>query len=247
MQANWGGYNEPSAAFQAQCDVTLGGSRSFCDQLLPNPFFGVPGFEGTTRFTNPTLSRFELSRPFPAFTGFSTEPSSNDGKMTYDSAAVRRPTSAGRRASPSTPATPGCRAGPKTARTRRRHRQRLRRRRLLLKNDGPYFSQRKHRITASGVWELPWYRNQQERRSATCSAAGRSRRCSSSSRASRGTCRATSTSRRASISKTSRSAARRTGSSSTASSRASASATRRPATTICCPSRRPTAAPSRTS
>ena len=30
----------------------------------------------------------------------------------------------------------------------------------LLPNDGPYFSQRKHRVTASGVWELPWYRNQ---------------------------------------------------------------------------------------
>ena len=25
--------------------------RSFCDQLLPNPFYQVPGFEGTTRFT----------------------------------------------------------------------------------------------------------------------------------------------------------------------------------------------------
>ena len=30
----------------------------------------------------------------------------------------------------------------------------------LLKNHGPYFSQRKHRLTASGVWELPWYRNE---------------------------------------------------------------------------------------
>ena len=30
----------------------------------------------------------------------------------------------------------------------------------LLKNHGPYFSHREHRITASGVWELPWYRNQ---------------------------------------------------------------------------------------
>src|SRR5258708_39765078 len=84
VQWSWGGCNEPSAAFQAQCDVTKGGSRSLCDQLLPNPFFGIPGFEGTSRFTNRTLSRFELSRPFPAFTGFSmTE--RNDGKMWYDS------------------------------------------------------------------------------------------------------------------------------------------------------------------
>jgi hypothetical protein len=30
----------------------------------------------------------------------------------------------------------------------------------LLENHGPYFSHRKHRLTASGVWELPWYRDQ---------------------------------------------------------------------------------------
>ena len=66
LQSEWRGFNEPSAAFQAQCDVTNGGSRSFCDQLLTNPFFNVPGFEGTTRFTSATLSRFELNRPFPS-------------------------------------------------------------------------------------------------------------------------------------------------------------------------------------
>ena len=49
----------------------------------------------------------------------------------------------------------------------------------LLQNHGPYFSQRKHRITASGVWELPWYRNQKQRPGLRSSAAGRSRRCSS--------------------------------------------------------------------
>ena len=83
--------------FQRQCDVTLGGSRSFCDQLLPNPFFGVAGFEGTTRFTNPTLSRFELNRPFPAFTGFSMN-QQNLGKHGVRLGAVRRRTSAGPRA-----------------------------------------------------------------------------------------------------------------------------------------------------
>ena len=30
----------------------------------------------------------------------------------------------------------------------------------LLENDGPYFSHREHRITASGVWQLPWYLDQ---------------------------------------------------------------------------------------
>ena len=84
IEGNFGGFNEPSAEFQAQCDVTLGGSRSFCDQTLPNPFLGVAGFEGTNRFTSTTLSRFELARPFPAFTGFGYN-QQNLGTMKYDS------------------------------------------------------------------------------------------------------------------------------------------------------------------
>ncbi len=85
LEAGFNAFNEPSAEFQRQCDVTQGGSRTFCDQLLPNPFFGVAGFEGTTRFTNPTLSRFELNRPFPAFGGI-TRNQNNVGKLIYDSA-----------------------------------------------------------------------------------------------------------------------------------------------------------------
>src|SRR5262249_61353508 len=77
-------YTDPSAAFQRTGAPPKGANRNYCDQPLPNPFFGIPGFEGTTRFTNPTLSRFELSRPFPAFGGFSRN-QNNDGKMTYDS------------------------------------------------------------------------------------------------------------------------------------------------------------------
>ena len=125
---------------------------------MPNPFFGVAGFEGTTRFTSPTLSRFELSRPFPAFAGFSRD-QNNDGTMVYDSAQfvankrwakgftlngnytwVPRWTEEGANT------TTGIGAGYVDEVS-------------LLKNDGPYFSHRKHRVTASGVWELPWYRN----------------------------------------------------------------------------------------
>jgi hypothetical protein len=152
MQSSWGGYNEPSAEFQAQCDITNGGSRSFCDQLLPNPFFGVEAFEGTSRFSSPTLSRFELNRPFPAFTGF-TMSERNDGTLTYDSLQlvankrwargitfaanytwVPRWTEEG--------SNNGGAAFVDTV--------------SLLKNNGPYYSQRKHRLTVSGVWELPW-------------------------------------------------------------------------------------------
>jgi hypothetical protein len=152
MQSSWGGYNEPSAAFQAQCDITNGGSRSFCDQLLPNPFFGVHGFEGTSRFTSQSLSRFELARPFPAFTGFSmTE--RNDGTLTYDSLQfvankrwargitfnanytwVPRWTEEG--------SNNGGAAFVDDV--------------SQVKNTAPYYSQREHRVTVSGVWELPW-------------------------------------------------------------------------------------------
>ncbi len=86
MQNRWGGFNEPSARRCAiSCDPTKGGSPAFCNELLPNPFFGVPGFEGTTRFTSPTLSRYELSRPFPQF-GPITEFDRNDGRIWYNSA-----------------------------------------------------------------------------------------------------------------------------------------------------------------
>jgi hypothetical protein len=157
IEDNFGGYNEPSAAFQAKCDPTLGGNRSYCDELLPNPFFGVHGFEGTTRYTNPTLSRFELSRPFPAFGAFSRN-QNNDGKMTYDSlqfvgnkrwakglTANMTYTYVPRWTEDGANTTTGIGAGYVDEVS-------------LLKNHGPYFSDRKHRVTASGVWELPWYR-----------------------------------------------------------------------------------------
>jgi hypothetical protein len=143
-------FNEPSATFQAQCDVTQGGSRSFCDQQLPNPFRGIAGFEGTTRFTNANLSRFELNRPFPAFSGFNRN-QDNIGKLIYDSAqfVLNKRMANGVTVNASYTWVPRWReiggyvdgvSG--------------------LLQDGPYFSHRKHRITASGVWEMPWFRGE---------------------------------------------------------------------------------------
>ena len=86
-QNRWGGFNEPPLELRNRCDVTQGGVAAFCNELLPNPFYQVPGFEGTTRFTSPTLSRYELSRPFPQFTGM-TEFDRNDGKIWYNSAQL---------------------------------------------------------------------------------------------------------------------------------------------------------------
>ena len=134
----------------ARCDVTLGGSRSFCDELLPNPFFGVKGFEGTTRFTNQTLSRFELNRPFPAFGGFNRN-QINLGTLTYDSAQFV----ANKRWAKGVTINASYTFVPRWTETGG----------YVdavsgLLNEAPYFSQRKHRITGSGVWELPWYRDQ---------------------------------------------------------------------------------------
>jgi hypothetical protein len=83
-QNRWGGYNTPPLSLRNQCDPTQGGSPSYCNELLANPFYQVPGFEGTARFTSPTLSRYELSRPFPQF-GQITMLDRNDGKIWYNS------------------------------------------------------------------------------------------------------------------------------------------------------------------
>jgi hypothetical protein len=159
IEGNFGGFNEPSAAFQAQCDVTLGGSRTLCDQQLANPFFGVAGFEGTTRFTNANLSRFELNRPFPAFTGISKN-QLNVGKMWYDSMQFV----ANKRWQKGVTINVGYTWVPRWTEDGANTTTGIGNAYVdevsLLRNHGPYFSQRKHRITASGVWELPWLRNQ---------------------------------------------------------------------------------------
>ena len=113
-----------------------------------------PGFEGTTRFTNPTLSRFELSRPFPAFTGFSQN-QKNIGKLMYDSAQFV----ANKRWAKGVTINASYTWVPRWTEDRRETTTGIGNAYVdevsLLNEHGPYFSQRKHRITASGVWELP--------------------------------------------------------------------------------------------
>jgi hypothetical protein len=159
IEGNFGGYNEPSAAFQAQCDVTLGGSRTLCDQQVANPFYQVHGFEGTGRFTSPTLSAFELARPFPEFTGFNMN-QQNLGRMTYDSMQFV----ANKRMAKGITINAGYTWVPRWTETGANTTTGIGNAYVdevsLLQNNAPYFSQRKHRITASGVWELPWHRNE---------------------------------------------------------------------------------------
>jgi hypothetical protein len=159
IEGNWGGFNEASAAFQAQCDVTKGGSRTLCDQLVTNPFFNVPGFEGTTRGTSATIARSELARPFAAFTGFGKN-QLNEGKMVYDSLQFV----ANKRWSKGVTLNANYTWVPRWTEDGANTTTNIGSAYVddvsLLKNHGPYFSYRKHRVTASGVWELPWLRDQ---------------------------------------------------------------------------------------
>ena len=80
-------YNEPDISFRRQCNPLEGGSPAYCDQLVPNPFYNLPEFAGTSRGTSPTISRFELNRPFPQF-GALNERGRNDGKLWYNGLQV---------------------------------------------------------------------------------------------------------------------------------------------------------------
>ena len=154
VQTNWAGFNEPPQSLRDRCDVTKGGSATFCNELLPNPFFGVAGFEGTARFTSPTLSRFELARPFPQFGPFS-ELDRNDGKIWYDSLQVyaNKRVSDGLTLAGTWTLARHNALGPGGAS-------------LVAENgfrddlagilqESPYFTDRRHRVTMSGVYRLP--------------------------------------------------------------------------------------------
>ncbi len=80
-------YNEPDLSFRKQCNPLEGGNPAYCDQLIPNPFYNLPEFAGTSRGTSPTISRFELARPFPQF-GAINERGRNDGKLWYNGLQV---------------------------------------------------------------------------------------------------------------------------------------------------------------
>jgi hypothetical protein len=147
-QTTFGSLNEPSAAFVAQCDVTRGGNRAICDDRVPNPFFGVAGFEGTTRGTSDTLSRYDLNRPFPEFGTINTT-ELNEGKIWYDSlqVVVNKRSSHGLSVNATYTYVPRFleEAGYVDGIAR-------------VENKSPYLSHRKHRITASAVWPLPFGR-----------------------------------------------------------------------------------------
>ena len=78
-------YNIPSLDFRRQCNFLEGGNPAYCNAKLPNPFYQQPAFLGTSFYTSPTLSRFQLARPFPQFNGDLLEQGLNAGATWYNS------------------------------------------------------------------------------------------------------------------------------------------------------------------
>jgi hypothetical protein len=153
-QSQFNGINEPPQSFRDRCDVTKGGNRAFCDELLPNPFQGVAGFSGA-RFTAATLSRYELMRPFPQF-GQINELERNDGRVWYNSfqAIANKRLSRGLTVSTTYTFSKTIEEAiqqPGQQDTTEAFIDSVAR----IKNRSLAFSDRPHRFTASGVWELP--------------------------------------------------------------------------------------------
>ncbi|MEK7409414.1 MAG: carboxypeptidase regulatory-like domain-containing protein [Acidobacteriota bacterium] len=81
-------YNIPSLDFRKQCNLLEGGSPTYCDAALPNPFRDVAAFAGTGAYTSTTLSRYQLARPFPQFSGDMLEQGRNDSNFWYNSLQI---------------------------------------------------------------------------------------------------------------------------------------------------------------
>jgi hypothetical protein len=77
-------FNEDDADLRDSCNFMLGGNPSICDQQLPNPFYGLEAFDDTNWYISRNLSRYQINRPHPQFTGI-TELMRNDGRSWYNS------------------------------------------------------------------------------------------------------------------------------------------------------------------
>ncbi len=78
-------FNIPGLSFRQQCNLLEGGSPTFCNQQIPNPFRGIEAFRGTSMFTAANLSRFQLARPFPQFSGNLQERGRGESNIWYNS------------------------------------------------------------------------------------------------------------------------------------------------------------------
>lgn len=77
-------YNIPSLDFRKKCNILEGGNPNWCNEQVPNPFKGLPAFAGTTLGESDTMSRFDLNRPFPQFSGNLQQNGLNGGRTWYN-------------------------------------------------------------------------------------------------------------------------------------------------------------------
>lgn len=81
-------YNIPSLAVRQTCNILEGGSPGFCNAQLPNPYRGNQAFLGTNFFNAATLSRYQLSRPFPQFDGNMSQRGRGESHFWYNSLQI---------------------------------------------------------------------------------------------------------------------------------------------------------------
>jgi hypothetical protein len=79
--------NTYDLALRQKCNLAEGGNPYYCDERLPNPFYNVEVFRGTSTFSNSTLARSSYYIPYPHF-GSLTELTRNDGLMWYNSMQI---------------------------------------------------------------------------------------------------------------------------------------------------------------
>ncbi|SPE38875.1 conserved exported hypothetical protein [Candidatus Sulfopaludibacter sp. SbA6] len=74
-------------SLRQQCDAWEGGTASYCQALIPNPFYQSAPFSGTSYYTSPTLARATLTVPYPQFSGI-TLAKANAAHSWYNSAQI---------------------------------------------------------------------------------------------------------------------------------------------------------------
>jgi hypothetical protein len=75
---------QPTGAFRDACNPLLGRTVTYCNAGIANPFRNLEAFNGTSWYTAATISRNQILRPFPQFSGL-TEMMLNTGRSWYNS------------------------------------------------------------------------------------------------------------------------------------------------------------------
>ncbi len=80
-------YHQCSVMYGAPTPAGFANPAAWCNQNVPNPFYGLQPFIGTSMYTSPTISLNQLMRPFPQFTG-GTEYGLNTGHVWYNAMQI---------------------------------------------------------------------------------------------------------------------------------------------------------------